>query len=81
MPKEKKRIPAHKRAIELLEEDPIRNFDTLMELYKSGTVIVPVKEIPYLIAAFVKAEKAISKADMKSILMVSNALKRQQCEV
>ena len=75
MPKEKKKISAHERAIKLLREDPIRNFDTLMELYKSGTVIVPAKDIPNLLVAFIDEAEAIAIADQKSISMLSDSLK------
>ena len=52
-------LPAHKRAIKLLKENPIKHFDTLAEMYQ-GT-IVPVKDVPELLEAFSEAEDRIKK--------------------
>jgi hypothetical protein len=77
MLEEGRRIVAHERAIELLEEDPIRYFDTLAELYKSGA-IVPRKYIDRLKAAFIDAEKAIRAADEETILGILTGLRGQK---
>lgn len=69
MIEEGSRIVVHERAIELLEEDPIRHFHTLAELYKPGS-IVPIKYVARLKAAFIDAEKAIREADEEIILEI-----------
>ena len=55
---EEKRPVAHKRAIEMLTENPLFYLSTLLELYAPGTV-VPVKDIPELITTFWKASSEV----------------------
>ena len=52
-----KLLPAHKRAIELLKEDPMHHYNTLTAMYQ-GT-IVPKEDIPELLEAFSKARDRI----------------------
>jgi hypothetical protein len=70
-----KLLPAHKRAIELLEEDPIRHFDTLAAIYEC--TIVPEKDIPELLEAFSKAKNSIVKKDAETVNNVFYALYKQ----
>lgn len=76
MTEKKKKPIAHERAIELLKKDPIRFFDTLVELYKDGTV-VPEENATDLVSAFLDAQIAIKKADTESIQAVLISLKGQ----
>jgi hypothetical protein len=54
--KEREKLPAHKIAAMLIEQDPQAHVITLTEMYKRGAV-VPAQDIPGLIAAFEKAKE------------------------
>ena len=73
-----KLVPAHKRAIELLEEDPIRHFDTLAAMYEH--TIVPEKDITELSTAFSKAMDRIKEEDGETMSKVYSALIKQRTE-
>ena len=73
-----KLLPAHKVAIELLEKDPIRNFDTLMAMYQY--TIVPKKDIPELLEAFSKARDRIAVEDEEALGKVLFALTSRKSE-
>ena len=72
---EEKRPVAHKRAIEMLKENPLLSLPTLWELYAPGTV-VPTEDIPELIEAFIEAERKVYYLTYK----VVEALKEQRAE-
>ena len=74
-----KLLPAHKRAIELLEEDPIRHFDTLAAMYQHTMVFS--KEASELSIAFTKAKDRIEKEDNETIGKVHSVLQKQTIEL
>ena len=73
-----KLVPAHKRAIELLEEDPIRHFDTLAAMYQH--TVVPEKDITELSTAFSEATDRIEEEDKATMDKVYIALRKQRTE-
>jgi len=71
----KKRPVTHRRAIEMLKEDPLLYLPTFLELYASGTV-VPEEDIPELIFSFRKAMNEVET----TLREVVGALEEQRAE-